>query len=133
VLARDDIGLGVQKLVDALLAGRGPLHQAGGPAQGRHRPGEHVDVDEELGNGAGRDAAGQNFLPAHVNGNDGAQANEKQDQRKKQRVDEVELQRFVFVDIAGHGEVLVGVVFPDKGLEHPDARKGFLHEGGDAG
>ena len=46
----DNAGLGIQKLVDALLGSRCLLHNRGNPANGSHRPGEHVDVNHKLGN-----------------------------------------------------------------------------------
>ena len=60
-LGIDDSRLSGQELIDALLASGSLLHDTGDPADGRHGPGEHIDVDDKFGDVARADLTGHDL------------------------------------------------------------------------
>ncbi len=83
--------LGIQKLIDPFLRSRCLLYNGGNPADGRHRPGQHVDVDDELGNVARRNRAFDHLQSTKIHHQQGTHADQQQHQRKKQGIDQGQL------------------------------------------
>ena len=116
----------VQEFVDAFLAGRGLLHDTGDPTDGRHRPGQHVDVDDELGDVTRRDIAGHDLQSADVDGDDRCRAHHEDHEGEEPGIDLRQVHGHILVAVALPGEVVHLLLLADVALHDADTAEHLL-------
>ena len=121
-------GGGVQKVQDAVHGSFRFLDQRGHPTDRGERPGQQVDVEDELEDVAQLQVAAHHALSAHIDGEDGAQPHQQDDERHEHgfHLDQVEHTHFVRGRLVV--EPLGGVAFAVEALQHPNACDVLLHE-----
>ena len=129
VLRAGDVRFHLEKGVDSRLAGRRLLHQRGHPADRGEGPREQVHVEDELEDVAQLQVTGENTEPADVDGQDGAQADQHDDDGHEERVDLDQVQRARFVEVGLIRKTLLRAGLAPVGNEHTDAGIGLLHHG----
>ena len=104
------------------------MDQRGHPADRSKRPGQQVDVEDELEDVAQLQVAAHHALSAHIDGEDGAQPHQQDDERHEHgfHLDQVEHTHFVRGRLVV--EPLGGVAFAVEALQHPNACDVLLHE-----